>query len=282
MTIKRPSAPVSASELSKWNRCQRLWAADYMSTKWPAPERKVGQFTLGLKYHKVVEDYQNSGVMPLDPTHPITEMFVAALPYLPAPMSGVSERRFTTVWNGVPFEGTADHVTYDSKVITDHKTSKNPGRYGVLTREQKLADVQTVTYCSYYLEGKDSITFNHVYAVKHKAAIVMFEGAEYSKGASAFPKAVDSKVELSREELGNAFFPLVMEPAERLFEIRSKGRELDPDKMPFPKNSSACREYGGCPYYSRCFPGADFRAAGETVETETPGDFGAWLALQGK
>ena len=257
--IKRPWSPVSASEHKTYTRCQRLWAAQYMSELWPAPERPTGMFALGTAFHGVIEKYLDSTVMPHDASDPLTEMFVAALPFLPKPYSGLTEQKWSATFDGVPWGGAADYVSHDRKLIVDFKTGKTPRRYGTITRAQKLADVQTVAYCAKYIGEQEAITFDHLYVEKHKAAVAKYEGADKARNSPVVTKAFNTPVLLSREELGEAWAP-VSEAAQRLYSIRSKGAAVDPASMPFPDPSTgACDEYGGCVHKDRCFPGGDFR-----------------------
>ena len=249
--MKRPYDAVSPSELSTYNRCQRLWAAKYVSDQWPLARGDTGNMRLGSAYHSVCDKYLAQGIIPTDPSNPLTTMFLAALPYLPKPFTGRVEHRFTRTIGGVPYQGRLDWQAPGH--IIDHKTSKDPQRYGLRAVEDKLSDEQTVIYCAEYIADRDSIVFDHIYVRPHKEAAIKF--GLPTTGRPDVPSALPSPVTLHREQLSAVWEPLVGEPSARLYSIRTKGKNRDPKDFPMPENLSVCDEFGGCPCRSTCHAG---------------------------
>lgn len=252
--MKRASDPVSSSELNAWFRCERYWSAEYRYESWLRP-RNQAHFALGTAYHKVAEAYLRNGLLPLDPAEPLTEMLMAALPHLPAPATFTSiEERQDFVFEGLPFQVTADWV--GPRLIVDHKTSKDPNRYGLRTREQKLEDPQTILYSFRHLP--DGGVFNHIYIKKHRAAVVKYEGITDQhelKRYEATPRVYGTPIEFTREEITSQMRERIVPAAERVYSLRNKYITIDPLTMAEPKDKNkACLAYGGCPYMDRCWP----------------------------
>jgi hypothetical protein len=268
VVMKRPNAPTSATEIALFRRCERAWAAQYMWDGWPVfRDQKV--FALGTAFHKVAENYVRSGTLPSNPGDPLSEMLMCAMPHLPEP--GNFEKlevrdsiEIITNDGYVPATVTADYLgrTRDGSVqILDYKTSKDPARYGIGTREKKLDDTQTVLYSHSYLQGTGGVWFDHIYIKKHKAAFAKYEG-RIPPGAPDAPKAYSTNMMLSAGELEKAFAHTVVEPASRLFQLRRSGNAIDPMSLPQAKDPNECNAYGGCPHRDRCFPrGLAFRGS---------------------
>lgn len=250
--MKRASDPASASEINKYIQCPRQWAADYRWDEWLKPTGGM-HFALGSAYHKVVESYLRFGILPTNPTDPIAEMFMAALPHLPIPGSATHiEEKEVFEYRGVPYQVTADYVG-PGKVV-DHKTSKDPARYGLLTKDQKLADAQTILYSfKYILTGG---VFDHVYVKKHRAAAAAFEGkhGDELKAYPVAPRAYSTAVTLTQTEIQNGMDTLIHPAGERVYTLRNKHTRIDPLTLPLPTDILVCMNYGGCPYLDKCWP----------------------------
>lgn len=262
--MKRAGDPVSASELGTFMRCERLWAAKYRWPDWPRPRGQT-YFQVGTKFHGLCEAYWKTGTMPADQADPISEMFTASLPHLPAPLTHRKiEERDTFTFGNVPFLVIADWVGQDR--VVDLKTSKDPKRYGVWTLAQKLADPQTVLYAFRYLPHGG--VFSHIYARKHRAVEVKYESKPNSDAPIA-PQAYNASQTLTRPEISNAFTAVMLPPATKLYALRNKHAKIDPLTLPLPPltenpRDSACEQYGGCEYKGLCFPRGDFRRANLT------------------
>ena len=259
MSIKRPLAPTSATEIALFRKCRRAWAAAYCSDAWPV-SKDQRHFALGTAYHTAVETYLRTGALPPDPSDPVTEMLMCALPHLPAPgdFEALEVRDSVEIEGGVPATVTADYVgrTAEGAVhILDHKTSKDPHRYGLRTKEAKLSDTQTVLYSHTYLRGTAGVWFDHLYIKKHKAAYAKYESHKpIPKGVPDSPQPLPTPIFLSAEELQDAYQTTVAEPAQQLYQIRHKGMPIDPASQPGPATLQTCMEYGGCPHLAMCHP----------------------------
>ena len=85
--MKRPDAPISASEAELYYSCKRKWAAKYGGENdWPREDKEASQFQVGHGFHKLAEVYAEHGFVPRDP-HPVIDMFLHAMKYLPVPKS---------------------------------------------------------------------------------------------------------------------------------------------------------------------------------------------------
>lgn len=267
--MKKANAPVSASEISAYRQCPRVWAARYRWEDWPV-NRGTGMFVLGSAYHRVVERYLAEGVLPSDASDPITEMFMTALPYLPRPMVGLAiEEKDTFVVDDIPYEVTPDVLGDDARfpgvrTIWDHKTSKDPARYGVKSRDEKLDDTQTVLYSFRYLRP-EGVVFNHLYTTKHRAAAAKYETQDPDKIKyfRATPNTFETPIHLSQKEVTEAFRTKVHPVAEKVFQLRNKHERIDPATLPKATNpDEACQAYGGCPHMDRCWPQGFFGGSG--------------------
>lgn len=268
--MKAANAPVSASELEKSLKCMRLWAARYRWDEWPDPSTGAMHFALGGAYHKVAEKYLTMGILPADPTDPLCEMLMAALPYLPAPGTlRLIERKEVFEYRGVPYEVTADGV--GAGIVIDHKTGKDPQRYGLIKREDKLKNVQTMLYSFKYLMPEGGV-FDHIYIKKHRAAVAMYEGITGDKLQSypPAPKAFGTPIHFTGGEIQQQMDTFIHPAADRIYQLRRKHDRIDPMTLPpapapEPGKKHACIEFqrwdpdanayvGACPHLDRCWP----------------------------
>lgn len=277
--MKSANAPVSASELNADVTCARVWCARYRTDLWP--ENRGGKhFAVGTKFHKVCETYARTGEVPAENT-PIGQMFLAALPYLPAPRTFRQlEDRETFQVNGVPYLVIPDWAGPRAGVdeVLDFKTTKDlygkdretGETHALTTKAQKLADPQTVMYAYKYLPNGGN--FTHLYVLKHRAVLIEYEDADPETCAAPIrPNAMPATVYLTRTEIEEAFSAVVHPRAQKLYTLRNKYTRIDP--LSLDRTETSCEKYknrktglGACAHLDRCFPQgkSPFSALGST------------------
>ena len=263
--MKSPTSPTSATEISLFRLCPRAWAAKYAWDGWAAPPEDGRVFALGRLYHAAADAYLTCGTLPGPGV--ISELVMCGLPHLPTPGTCTSvEERHTINIEGVPATVTADAVAHkDGAVgIWDHKTSKDPKRYGLWDAAAKLDDTQTVLYSNAYLGQADGVWFDHVYVRVHRAAVLLHGVAEKASSYDLTPKGWSSMTFLPRADLQEAYQCTCVEPARRLYELRRKG-PVDPATLEQGPNDAdgrpPCDAYGGCKWKAKCHPKGSFAAA---------------------
>lgn len=279
--MKSASSPVSASEVDTFIQCERLWAFKYRWDQGPKTRRRA-YFEVGKKFDRIVEDYWKFGIVPIGPD-PLNELFMKLIPVIPGPgLHRHLQLQDRWKYNGLPVLTIPDYVGQPG-FIGDLKTTKDIKAYGLLTKEQKLTNTQTVMYSFRYLP--DGGVFDHWYAQKHRAIELAYEdktldpalielyrtsnGEQGKQKSTALmaPKALGTPIELTRGEIVHAFETHVLPPSERVYQLRNKHARIDPMTMPeAPETENpydrACAKYGGCEYRDVCFPKAkDFGAA---------------------
>lgn len=274
--MKSAHAPASASEASTYRRCPRLWVFKYRWDDGPKVSRPA-YFAVGSKFDKIVEDYWKLGIIPTDPNDSLTQLFVALLPIIPGPgQHRALQFRDTWETSGLQIQTIPDYL--GEGLVGDLKTTKNIKDYGLLTKEQKLDDMQAVMYAYRYLpEGG---IFDHWYAQKHRAVELQYEDKILDKElalklgkkvatAPIQPKASGSPIHLTRPEIEDAFERVARPSCTAVVQLRKKHALIDPMSLPLPEvtedpKDSPCEAYGGCEYKKTCFPTADFRRANLT------------------
>jgi hypothetical protein len=279
--MKSATSAASASEVDVYRQCPRKWAFKYRCENPPQAGRR-GYFEVGRKFDQLVENYWKFGIIPTGPD-PLNDLFMKLIPVIPGPgLHQHLQLRDTWAYKGLPFLTIPDYVG-SSRFLGDLKTTKDIRAYGLLTKEQKLENTQTVLYAfRYLLEGG---TFDHWYAQKHRAIEIQYEGKtldpdeielhRVSKGAQGKPKAtgpvepkaLGTPIEFTRGEIVTAFETHVLPASEKVYQLRGKHASIDPMSFPEAQETEnpydrACAQYGGCEYKDTCFPRAkDFSAA---------------------
>lgn len=260
----RERKPVSPSEVDKARGCLRAWAFRYASTV-PRPENKASAATGGT-LHKTAEGYLANGV--IEGPEWAQEMLRAALPLLPRPGTTNVERKIEQAIDGIPFQGILDMHAYapEQIFVGDHKTSKDPKRYGVWTRADRLDDPQTLVYGT--LGGNDlhDVFFRWVYYRKTQALLIAEreladDPDRYERAIRTAPRKPNveaSDCTLTAREIRGGLERVVLPIAQEIYTLREK--ELDPNDL--PGNFDHCDAYGGCPYRSVCHRSDDAIAAG--------------------
>lgn len=265
-----PTKPLSPSEIELGRACLRKWAAKYNSN-WPREESAVSAMG-GTALHALAETYLTTGAAPtrLDA---FGEMFLEALPYLPRPGTGVCEGRQEATIGGLPFVfvqdwyGPSDAIPGAPKgmpATIDHKSSKDPKRYGVFGKAAHLDNPQTLVYLARGASESNE-TFGRWLYYKKTTAALQWERARYielggtdeetlAKYDRALrtprkPQTITSDVVLTRAELRGGLERVVLPIGEKLYRMREKGK-IDP--LTLPPNPAECDAFGGCPHKKRC------------------------------
>lgn len=230
--------PFSASEIDTARGCMRKWAFRYASdTPKPLPKASAAQ---GSALHAIAEAYLRDGTPP--PAEGLGALVRAGLPFLPPPGTGEVERRLQVDVEGLPFTAVFDwagranllpgheHVANDFVGILDHKTSKDPRRYGLWTDDDMLAAPQPI-----------------VYRLAFGPAPVVNRWLYYPTG-SGRQRVKPSDHMLPYTATRGAFQRVVLPVVDNM--LKWRGRKVDP--LTVPGNPGHCDAYGGC----------DYRAAG--------------------
>lgn len=236
---------VSASQVSKFLRCNRLWSWEYIQGfRGPA----TPNMRRGTAIHHAMETYVNTGdileevFMNVDTGRPakhgekwLTGRFVrAAIPHIPDRATLTTEQRIvltTLSGEGPSWVGYID--AHDGVSVYDYKTSSNIKAYAKTTDDLKtdpqavsyawavfLADdeIETVTAHWVYLETRNKVKVNT------KKVSVTFTRAECAKEWDKLMSAVGDMVESAAET----------------------------DTLSLTPNTEACNDFGGCPHQHRC------------------------------
>jgi hypothetical protein len=228
--------PVSPSEHSTARGCLRKWAYRYASPTPKAPDKASA--ATGKELHTTQEAYLRDGVTP--PATGLGLLARAGLPFLPAPGTMDVEAPFHTVIDGIPFFGfkdfrglAADLLGFPAgahRAVGDHKTSKDPKKYGIWSMADRLDDTQSLVY-AHDEPGDQPVGLRWLY---------------YPTQGRAKPKPSDHI--LTRREIRGGLERVVLPLAEKIYRLRD-GKQLDP--LDIPPNAAHCNDFGGCDYGPR-------------------------------
>jgi hypothetical protein len=275
--MKAANAPASASEADTYRQCPRRWAFRYRWDEGPRVARQA-YFTVGTKFDKLVENYWKFGIVPSDPNDSLTQLFMVTIPIIPGPGQHRNlQLRDTWYLDSLPIQTVPDYLgtVGDLDLCGDLKTTKDIKAYSLLTKDQKLDNMQTVMYAYRYLPNGG--VFDHWYAQKHRAIELQYEdkildkdlarklGKKHST-APIQPKATGSAVVMTRAEIVTAFERVALPACEKVYQLRQKHARINPLTLDLPvipedPKDSPCEAYGGCEYKATCFPRGDLRGA---------------------
>ena len=258
--------PFYPTAIESQRRCPRRRAGRYLFRVKPLRQRDWAR-SLGDEVHTLAERWSKLGDPPIPDRTVADNLLIAGLPYLPPTRQGQSESEAQITLNGITYAMRRDWkgmlsdlpgrstqinlATYgDLPAQLDLKTSSQPLRYGLWTREQFLDDTQALLGALELAEssGSDVVASRWLYfqtPSKDK------EGNYRLKGkVEAFP----SDMILGRDALGRAHLKLI-EPAARAMQEQDQafaaGQLTDFRQLPF--NPLACDDYKGRQEY-----GCDF------------------------
>lgn len=231
---------VSASEVKQARSCLRKWAGRYAG-EWGKGEETEAKSN-GTALHALHGRYLTGGTPPQVHEH-MGDLALAGLGWLPAPGSGLVETRFTISIDGIPFVvipdwcGPAHEMPGVGGIVAfgvhDHKTSKNPKKYGVWDKAAFLSDAQALIYDTLPLHlglGEVDVYNRWLY--------------HPTRGRG---KVTPSDCVLTAREIRGGVERVVLPVAEKIYRLRDIREPLDPNSL--EANPGACSEFGGCEYH---------------------------------
>ncbi len=235
--------PVSASQIDKFDTCQRRWGFHYISG---IKEDAGASADLGKEMHGIGEEYLKTGAYP-DRLTQAGAMFISGLPYLPPPGSGGVEGKIDFVIAGVRYLGFIDYrgsrvpgFDPDQIVVLDHKSSSDPKKYGLWTKAAFLMNPQALIYATH------EVTVNEA-PDAHMRWLYYWSKTKSGSRQRCEP----SDVVLLKSELEDVFEPVVHNKAKEIVRLKV----LAPDPNELEPNADACYKYNKpCPYMSVCAP----------------------------
>lgn len=244
---------ISASACEKAEGCLRKW---FLDRDLPYEEGEAAK--LGHDVHDVAEAYHKQGKKPDEETR-AGAVFMPALPYLPAPLTGRAEGKFSFRVGKVEFIGYMDLTLESARllptqrqpvpekfldwpVVLDYKSTKNPRKTMIEGPGEFLTNKQTVLYAYKVLldyPQAEGVFLRWVYLRTGQTENPEGEGYWNPKKT---PKAYVSDCGLSRVEILDAFKRLILPLAGGLVTIRRAAKFINPMSLPF--NAEQCYKYG--------------------------------------
>lgn len=245
---------VSASQLSMFTRCQRKWFYKYI-VGLPYPVGPAAK--LGKRVHACLEQRLKTGVWADDDPKVLA---IAKSGEKHLPQASIDrlldiEKSFTfsPPDSPVPFVGFIDVLDPSKTTVIDHKTT---GNLHWAKSEQELSiDPQAIIY-SYYawreLGWAAPVTFRHIYYCTSQRA------------------SMTTDCVLTEQDLATKITTFV-DQAKAMSELSGCTSVEDA-----PANTSACGDYGGCPFRGQC------PAIKTKKETEMSSGISAFEAIMAK
>ena len=217
----------SASQLKTFSRCEMMWAWMYM---YGLKMRERPALALGTECHEGLERYAIHNDP--DDLNEITKGIVGSglLPDLPLKLENI-ERAVRIETDIVPIVGKIDLDIPYWRMVIDHKTSSDIGRYA-LTSEDLIFDFQSRVYLFDAVErwgGDGDVAFRHIY--------YQTKGARRIKPVECWQ---------SPDEVRTGFDKHVL-PV-----LANMKRTTEMEMMEIPVNTAACGDYGGCDFRTHC------------------------------
>jgi hypothetical protein len=236
----------------------------------PLPYEQGEAAALGSEIHQVAEDYHTHGKQP-DRSTPAGKAFYPALAYVPRPLSGTAEGKFSFRVAGLEFSGLIDlacsvadlpqdwvpHTNIDGTeapewdpawpVVIDYKSVK------ALSKDYMLNDKAS------FLQNRQAIVYAAKRLVETRASNLVLwwiylrrpQWDEQKKVWTGRPKAELKYALVSLAEVTEAFGRLVVPVAKRLTIIKAE----KPNPLDLPPNPDSCLRYGSkyaCPRIKQC------------------------------
>ena len=235
---------LSANQISKWRRCKRQWAWEYIAGIKPPPSLKQ---SFGSQVHAELETWLKLGRAPS--ATEAGQVAAQGLHYLPTPRSGLKiEYGFDFPWvEDVTMTGFIDCLDLNGKPrgvawrpwIVDHKSTSD--LRWAMSEDELARDPQALIYAVYtmLIFGAPVVDARWVYYAASNSAGKPRRPAGCRKVDAVF--SVDDPVFLGRvEEL--------LTDSRAIIEVMQK---QTPPKFLAP-SPDACSTYGGCPHRERC------------------------------
>ena len=186
-----------------------------------------------------------------DRTDPEGALFLLALPHIPPPLSGTAEGEFRLWVSGIEYQGLIDLYYEDGEyvVVLDYKSSKNPKKHGLHTKEAMLQDPQCLIYAVKGLvaSGKDQVKLKWLY--------LKCEGKK---------ACIPVEFVLTKAEVTEAFGRIVHPKAKKIVQLKKKYPRVKADTeeerirlsterlLTFEPNEASCYQYGPCKFLGLC------------------------------
>lgn len=268
---------LSVTQIELGLACQRKLAFKYWGKLWgfepPAPDPlKPDSRPLGIEMHGIAEDYLNKGTQP-DRLTQAGEMFIQGLQFLPPPKSGGVEGEFRFEFMGVEMGGLIDYWgplanfgcnpsngheggRYSKRVVVDHKTSKNPEKYGIWSKNgipehrrpnKKDASKTVVVEATIgFLQNPQSIVYSLYDLIRYREETADLRWIYYRSKRPFGAMCTD--ITLGKMEVLQAFAEIIMPIAPVIEELK----RTQPNPMTLDPNPNACKDYGGCEWQTTC------------------------------
>ena len=233
---------ISPTQITKYRRCQRLYAFEYVEGFKPPPSDKQ-QF--GTDVHSELEQWLRDGRVPSNTPEGQTAKQGIKKGWLPTPDKGLFiEQEFAIDWDeDLEMIGFIDCVVppdlADVPIVIDHKTTSSLN--WCKTEEDLAKDEQAIIY--------STVVAQQFKAQKVKARWIYYSASNPKSGRRK-PNGA-RPVEVEFDVTSKSFLDLLkalLRDSKRIRRIRKrgiKGRAL----VPSPQS---CEMFGGCPHKERC------------------------------
>jgi CRISPR/Cas system-associated exonuclease Cas4 (RecB family) len=226
----------SPSQLSTWRMCRRKW---FYASVLKLPQPETGSTVLGSRCHAFIEKWilREDVEMPADLAKILRSVvedpfYLALRARNDVQVETMADSIFETFkMNGRVDCHWPDVDDPDHWFIMDHKTSKDPGKYAKSVGEAET-DPQTICYAYDVLvkQKVSKVTIIYAYINTQKSVPVQFVYARHT-----------------RESL-EALLPEMAYDLAGMHKVRE-----NPHEDAVPRTTSACWQFGGCPFRERCF-----------------------------
>lgn len=236
---KKKTWVVSPSQITTWNRCQRWWGFQKIDGL-PDPPGKGA--ILGTNTHNVLEEFFTHGVEPDVLTKPGklagATLRSGVFPDFSKPDNVLAfvEKHIAFSCEGVTFQGLIDlgWLWAGAPVISDHKTSSNPKKYG-LTEATLPTDVQAVTYGVWGFDFFEVETLGLQWTYIQTADRVN-------------PGITPVRVTVAKKATEENFRLNVLPVGKAIVEAKATWKTGNDGKP----NLESCGDFGGCPFAVHC------------------------------
>lgn len=223
---------ISPTQISMYRECPRKWGYAYIE------KRKIttNAQQIGLATHKELDTYWETNnfdlekILVLDKIYYPGRIAYNILEYdLEKPDE--TEKEFIWKFQNLIFRGIVDYRR--GNVIKDYKTSKNPDRWAK-SQKNLLTDPQAILYSAYtaLIKRYEAIEFELIYL-----------NTNWKKKTN---KRI--KVKWTKEQVLNQLQEHII-PTAREIQAQYQNNDIKLTKQ----TTSACNNFGGCPYMSLCW-----------------------------
>lgn len=243
--LQMPEPILSASQITAFNGCNRLWGFKYLSGLLDEAGPSAAH---GKNVHAKLEDWLKNGIMPKgqDSVDKVARAMLKAVPN-PVPKVPRTEEAFTFEVDGVKYRGFIDAVWLDDNttVIRDWKTTS--GLQWAKSEETLRSDVQAILYARYVFQDADVVDLEWVYGTRETT-----------------PRTLVVRLNITFEEVQRAMVAITA-TAKRILALYAE----NPDPNTLDYNLERCGALGGCPFTEACNITAADRVRGRQRQHNT-------------